>query len=126
MKKKIVVSPGYELTFTQTNAKPGDFSGFAAIEIEAPRLEASQKSVLVTSITWTAAGCILSGGTFTSGAGSILATSVKTTADGLKILREGDKGACAGIFGVTGTPPTVPCACSVEITKAGQDKAECK
>lgn len=60
-----------------------------------------------------------------TGAGSIVASAIKTRADGSFVLREGDTGVLVG----TGTnpsppPPTLPVSGPVEITVAGQIKAK--
>lgn len=59
--------------------------------------------------------------TFVSGGGSIAATATKVKAETQLVMRKEDVGLCAG----TWTPPSGPniaCACTLEITNAGQTK----
>jgi len=116
------VSPGYVVAVTpKTAAIPGAFSGFSVVEQKAPRATASGADILVGSISWTAAACILTGGAFTAGAGSIAATSQKNKCDGLAPIREGDSGMCSGAFSTQAG--AVPCSCEYKIATAGQTKA---
>ena len=59
------------------------------------------------------------------GSGTINPTAIKSKADALEVIREGDTGTLTG----TGTnpsppPPTLPVSGPVEVKTAGQDKAK--
>lgn len=87
-------------------------------EVEASAAEAEGQKILVEQISWTMAGCVLSGGVFVSGAGLMSASAQKVKCDGKVVMRLDDSGDCIGSFNVSGVP--TPCSCGFRITDAGQ------
>lgn len=75
------------------------------------------------TITWTPPGCAFSSAssTFIAGAAVVQSSTSVSRVEGLPVLREGDASAvgCIGSWTSPG-PVTVPCACTVEISDAGQ------
>jgi len=93
--------------------------------------KANSKKVATTLITvvWTSLGCPFTSvtHTFIAGAALVQTSALKTKADGFIVLREGDSSllGCIGSWTPPSTPPlSIPCACSVEISDAGQTKAK--
>lgn len=90
------------------------------------KVKAEGKQVATTSATivWGPGMCPHSSATHThiAGGGAIVATAAKVTTCGVPPLREGDAGTCAGTWQPPGEPPPPPidCACSVEVSSAGQ------
>ena len=64
------------------------------------------------------------GFTFVSGSGSILSTAIKVKAEGKAILRLNDTGLCSGTWTNNSSGATVPCACNLKISDAGQTKVK--
>ena len=116
---KEIANEDYTIQITKTNAEPGTPT---YVEIKAGEATASGKKIMLQTLSWTMAGCTLSGGTFISGLGLILATAQKVKCDSLAVLRKDDTGACAGSFQV-GTSVTA-CACTFKIVDAGQTKVK--
>lgn len=116
---KEVANEDFTMAITKTNAEPGTPT---YVIVKAGKASASGKKILVQTITWTMAGCILSGGTFISGLGVMLATAMKTKCDSLAVMRKDDTGLCAGSFQV-GSSVTA-CSCTFKIDNAGQTKAK--
>jgi len=65
--------------------------------------------------------------TFVSGAATILPGATKVKAEGQLVLRKTDTAVagCIGVWNLTAPPNTpIACACSIEISDAGQTKAK--
>ena len=118
-------------------ADPNDPAQVVLVKNPDPNVDAPAGiDVLVGEISWTIipTSCALpaipgtlpahthiSGGSVTP----VQATGTKTKCSGTLPLREGDQGACQGLFKLTASPFTdAPCACTFEITDAGQSKAK--
>ena len=101
------------------------------VGINATKASVSGKKVVVSTITTTFVGdcpyaSLATLHTFVSGAGSMSAGATKNTADTLPVFLEGDIGTCAGPTGFTNnnTGAPVPCACTLKISSAGQEKVK--
>lgn len=103
----------------------------AITAIVSTKCKASAKGVCVTSFVfvWVVAGsdCPHTSITndFVSGASTIVATAIKTKAEGSVVMRLGDASACVGTWKLKIAPFTVtPCACNIEVSDAGQVKVK--
>lgn len=104
--------------------------GFTVVT-KSTKCKAGGKSICTNGLTYAwnvaSAPCPHTSATydFVAGAGSLVATAVKTKAEALAVLREGDASVCAGSWTLK-VPPNTPivCACNVEISAAGQTKAK--
>jgi len=87
----------------------------------------NSKFILRDVLSWTMAGCTLTGYNFVSGGGSINKTAMKVKCEGLFPLRKTDNGQCNGSFTRSSpAPTTVNCNCNFNITNAGQIKVKCE
>ncbi len=111
------------------NVAPGNVSAFGepsrAINKSSASIEGRAIVRQQVQLTFSPSSpCVLAGHVFAGGAATIAAKERKLTAGGLPVMVEGDSGQCAGAF--TQGQTTVPCACRIEISDAGQRRVECR
>lgn len=134
-----VANEDMEVSFSNTAGPPdivyiGDqgIDTVKIVPITSNKCKAGGKGVCTTLVT-----CVFAVGgnecphtsathTFVAGAATIAPSATKTKAEGGLVLREGDASAagCIGSWTNNSTSATVPCACGVEISAAGQDKVK--
>lgn len=118
-----IVTEDYTLQIT--NSIPRTVTSFGTpneVRNYAPLVKIQNKRVLRGSIGYTftpASPCVIAGHTFVGGTGSINSNSIYVKCNNIPVLLEGVTGACNGSF-LNGSGVTVPCACSLRITNAGQ------
>jgi len=133
MAGKEVANEDLKVNFTKTAPPDAVYAGDQPIDavkivaIKATKTKANNKFVCANMITLTfTAGtpCPHTSvtHTFTSGAGSINATAIKTKVDNLLVLRKDDPGTCVGSWINTQSGLSVPCSCTLKISDAGQTK----
>lgn len=134
---EFIANEDMQINFQNTAGPPGitylGDQGIDAVKIvpnKSTKAKANNKFICTSQIvlTFTAAmPCPHSaaGYQLSTGAGTIIAGSIKNKSENLFCLLDNDTGNCTGLWRLLPAgPPVIPCSCIVKINNAGQTKVK--